>query len=520
MKTFLIYAFAFLFTAFAIALPLVLRSGEFENTLLLHQDWRVTKLLVEMDLMGARSYLEGTQALAGNSLNLNAWHGYQEVINRHEMRPREVSFRFLLGENAWLCFIFNRARIFEHEEGRYHALRISTAKGKPSELLEVNALGEFINRTPFPMDGRVTPGTWHELRLVWHGTELASFLDKNLVEPLSVASIGPQHIGFRGGANLARVDNVEVVNEDGTNYRTSFGRFVGSNRGKLCYTISRVWAVLFLAAVALLGVLYVLTRKLRASAAAVMALYATAILTVGPFVVLENRLLARAYPIVDEALLEKEQEHVDGWVESVKKEITFRHPQDEERPGDVIMVVGTSQTWGCGANTRDQSWAKVLEENLNALRNDSVDVHIINGAVPGSNSTQLLEIYQDFLLEYPHRTLLINLGCNDREQEVLGDNLEEFILTAWANKVQPLIVVEALSDEEVPGGTDMYPVMKAVAAKHNVPFFSLGNVLEHEYDKGFFWWDVVHPTSYGHQRIAEVLTGFVEENLPQSSPTH
>ena len=513
MKGTLIYLAAFVIGGLLIALPVALRSDEFQNTLLLHQEWRVSKVLVEMELMGAPSYLKGTQALAGNSLNLNAWHGYQEVMNRHEMRPREVSFRFMLGENGWLCFIFNRVRVFDYEDGRYHALRISTRADRPSELLEVNGLGEFLNRTRFAADGRVTPGIWHELLLVWENSELAIYLDKEQVDRLNVASIGAQRIGFRGGANPARIDRVEVVNEDGTSYRTSFGRFVGGNRSKLRDSTLRLWVGILLGAAMGVGMLYAITRKWRSAAATVMALFATAALTLWPYVLLEDRLMAGYYPVVDEALMEEEQEHVAGWIESVKREIAFRHPPDSVPPNDAILVVGTSQTWGSGANTRDQRWVKVLEDNLNAVRDESERVCLLNGAVPGSNSTQLLELYQDFLVQYRHGTLLLNLGCNDRDPEVLSRNLEEFIRIARDNGVQPLIVVEALSDEEVPGGTENLPVMKAVAETHNVPFFSLGDALEEDYDKGFFWWDVVHPTSYGHRRIAEVLTGFVEEHM-------
>jgi lysophospholipase L1-like esterase len=47
--------------------------------------------------------------------------------------------------------------------------------------------------------------------------------------------------------------------------------------------------------------------------------------------------------------------------------------------------------------------------------------------------------------------------------------------------------------------------MREVAARHAIPVVEVHDALAAERDSGFLWWDRVHLTSYGQERLARHL---------------
>lgn len=518
MKASFFYTLAFAAIVFLSAIPLALRSDEFKNNLLNHPEWRVSKLLVETELMGSESYLHGPQALALNQLRLDAWHGYHEVIHRQPFRPEQVSFRFFIAEEAWLSFIFNRNKIFARGEEQYHALRFSTTPLKSNELLQVNGYGQFLSRVPIVATGILKANTFNECLLAWDSDDMTLLLNGETIPLPHIPAGEIQHLGFRGGAKPARIDAFEVVQQDGTTYRTGFGRYEGKNRELLTTTVFRFSAYIGSLLFLLFAASSLLIRKPRLVAATLASIGFTAVLTLWPWLLIEQRLLASAYPVVDDGLQKVEERHVDEWKEAVIKDITAEFPPEKPLPENTILIMGTSQTYGCGANTPDETWTKRLSARLES-EHPELQTCVINGAVPGSNSTKLLELYQDFLLQYDHKLLLIVLGCNDQNPDELQRNLGEFIDLARNKGAFPLLAIEALSDEETPLGPGMSFILEETARKYQTPLLNLHAALIEDYDRGFFWWDVVHPTSFGHSQIADVMLPFLLEHLAGPSIT-
>ncbi len=143
----MLYAVAFLLIVPLLAAPLTMVSSYCENTLTTHPDWGASKTRVTMDLMGANAYATETQALAGNRLNLDAWHGYHEVMYRKAIVPKRLEFQFYLGENAYICLIFNRERPYAYDTGVYHAIRLCCRPLSGCRLLLVGYSSPNVFRT-------------------------------------------------------------------------------------------------------------------------------------------------------------------------------------------------------------------------------------------------------------------------------------------------------------------------------------------------------------------------------------
>ena len=510
----ILYGGAFLLFIPLIAAPITLSYSSRENTLATLPDWGASKVRLAMELMGAESYVTGTQALAGNRLNLDAWHGYQEVMYRHAVTPAHVRFRFYVDDNAYICLVFNRPRPFMYRSGKYHALRLSTMPEKPSALLHVDAKGAFLQRTPVETRDMLRPQEWNTCSLVWDdaNNRIDVFLNGQSVGAFPGDFGGTQYIGFRGGVHPARVDMVRIHEKDGGRYATSFSWHEGNNRRLLMRSMTANTLKTALAVVVLLLLSRLVARNCRSAAAATLSCCATAAITLWPWALFINPMVVTRYPEVDEHLLNIERAHVEERMRMAVKEIQASFPLEEAYPTNTIIAIGSSQTWGCGAAVREHTWTAQLENILNE-RNTSSGHVVINGGVQGVQSKELADLYETFLRHYPHTLVVIVLGCNDLEPVVFRENLERLILLAREAHAQPLLAVEPLSYEEAPEGVEERWVLASVAEALDVPIFDLHKALEPCQDAGFFWWDVVHPTSFGHARIANALAPFVLEHL-------
>jgi phospholipase/lecithinase/hemolysin len=54
-----------------------------------------------------------------------------------------------------------------------------------------------------------------------------------------------------------------------------------------------------------------------------------------------------------------------------------------------------------------------------------------------------------------------------------------------------------------------------VGVEHRIPVVDLHAELKRATERGFLWWDFVHPTSFGHRLIAEALVPHVLDATAQ-----
>ena len=81
--------------------------------------------------------------------------------------------------------------------------------------------------------------------------------------------------------------------------------------------------------------------------------------------------------------------------------------------GNIILCLGDSSTFGIGAsNYKEKSYPaqlqKILNENISGI-----NFEVINGGIPGSNSSQLLHRLRKNILKYKPALLIVQIGEND-----------------------------------------------------------------------------------------------------------
>ena len=125
------------------------------------------------------------------------------------------------------------------------------------------------------------------------------------------------------------------------------------------------------------------------------------------------------------------------------------------------------------------------------------------------SSVVVLELYETEGIRLNPEWTVINLSVNDGSSQEFAQefapNLERFIDLGEAQGIRTLLVLEAVSIEGSPGELLLHPAMREVARRRGVPVVDLHGYLKANYDRGFVWWDFVHPTSFGHKLIADCL---------------
>ena len=488
---------------FAVAQSLTPIFRASEMTLGKSRGWTSTKRLVEMGLNGAMPYQEGTQALAGEQLNLHPWHGFQEVVLRNEVVPREIQFRFLLGENAYLYFLFDRRRIFPvgtKPEQSYQAVRLSASPEYPNGLFGVDGRGGFtsgesLNEPP------LAPERWHTARLVFEGNDAgAVFLDGRAISlPTRWSNLRPMYIGFRGSAHKAVVDDVIVEQANGRPVIRE--HFVDEAAARRTWLRIAALSCGIEALVLLLVTAMVRDWRARVSLLLSMGITAAACAFItGQFY---TRVQAHAYPAFDKTLEAQEFRHVRSLSAQTRENLINQYTRTPA-PGVLrVVVLGSSQTTGWGASQREETFTNQLENMLAEALGRPVEC--IAAAVPGATSELLTELYEAEWCNFGQVLTVVNLSVNDQTAEPFAENLRRIVAANRARNIKTLFALEPTSPEIAPNGDTEHAAMRTVAEERHVPLFDLHAAMRAHTNEGMLWWDVVHPTSFGHYLIAKEL---------------
>ena len=163
------------------------------NTLAANGNWVSTKTTLARGLNGSYSFVTGLQALAGEKLDLSAWHGFQEVIHRREIEaPRRIEFDFELSPGADLAVLFNR-----DPEAGASGVRLSATERRSSCYFVANADGEFLSRQPLRR-ATFASDVEHRVRILLRADELDVEVDGEPVGTFSFARRRPAIVRFPG----------------------------------------------------------------------------------------------------------------------------------------------------------------------------------------------------------------------------------------------------------------------------------------------------------------------------------
>ncbi|MFH0947351.1 MAG: SGNH/GDSL hydrolase family protein [Planctomycetota bacterium] len=467
------------------------------NTLTHNGNWSSTKLGLGLKLVGAYSFANSRQTLSGERLNLGRWYGHQEVVLRRPLEPRKVRFEFLLQDQAYLAFLFGRGETHDH------GLLLSLHPRFPNVQYVADRAGEFLSTAPIDPSG-LKAGVCSTLEGSFQNGSFEARLDGNLLGSFPCSAPENRIVGFRGSERDVFVDEITVECGPGLEpfhetffNRTDFLRSAG--------TLGSVLAALDL--LLLLGLSRLQPSRIRRLT--LPALTLLLILTIGSGIALlvYQTLLGNGYTV---APAKREAAWREREVESVSRQI--RQRERDSRAGEVtrVLFIGSSQTHGVGATREEETLVKVAEDLLNRRAGGQRRYECVNTGISGQTAPRLLELYRSewaFLLP---SLVVINLSVNDQDALAFERSLREFLRLNATLGIQTLFSLEPTS-EEVPHmeGRER-KVMCEVSKVDSVPLVDTHQILDRYLGTGFLWWDFVHPTSYGHRRIAECLVPEIE----------
>ncbi len=481
------------------------------NTLHANGRWTSTKTRLERGLMGAFSFVTERQSLAGGSLNLGAWHGFQEVFFHRTVGEIEsIEFRF------WLARTGSVVALFDGEpEGGASGVRFGTTSRHPSAFLEVTGEGEFRRRDGLD-ETAVEPNVWHRARLDFEGERVAVRVDGRDLGRFAHQHQPDRLVGFRGGGREpVLVDDVEIALVGGDPITETFG--TPGSVLKLGAAISA--GLLALAA----GLLVLLARNSsdQKTLGFRFLMVNLTMLVIGALLFVFVLLRAGSYPGMSRTLREAEEYFGKGTVERVVADIHSRYPRRRARDRNAgtaprrILFLGTSQTWGAGARREEETFVARVEEMLNAGETGGRRYECVNAGFSSLKAGSLVPILRKELLSLRPTLLLINLSSNDRSSDGnFGSSVRRMVEAARRKGVPTVLVKEANDPGQASRGLwARFTELDQLGAELDVPVIDMHQHLAEFDDTGFLWWDHVHLTAYGQRLAAEKLAVELEPLL-------
>ena len=335
------------------------------HTLLNNGNWTSEKVSLAKTVYGAKSFISRRQALAFGHLDLSAWHGYQEVTLLEDISPEEVRFDFMLSEDAYVVFIWDR------NDAGYSGFRFSTHPRFEAIMFRTLIDGEFTEKRPTGVESLV-PDQWHRARFVFKSDALDVYLDGEKVFRSPRNTGGNIEVGFRGGLRPALIDNIEIMGVDGKLLRENF-----SNTSPMLQPAMTALAIVL----GLSGAVYLLVRRTANTHQAFLSvvLLNIVLLVVGATFYVYRYLGGALYPTIDLFMQEEELRWKTREAEIINDRIQQEFGSPQNFPEYRILFIGSSQTWGAGALRPEDTIPNVLERSLN--RNSEIPVRCINGGI-------------------------------------------------------------------------------------------------------------------------------------------
>jgi acyl-CoA thioesterase-1 len=186
----------------------------------------------------------------------------------------------------------------------------------------------------------------------------------------------------------------------------------------------------------------------------------------------------------------------------------------------VLLFLGDSVTEGYGVPPT-QAYPRLVEKNLLPM---FPGLRIINGAVSGSLSSSLESRLRFFVSRDKPTHVFIAIGGNDARQGTspaqIRSQIQAGIDLARREKVLPILagfrIFTNLGEDFARRFAAVYP---ALAQKNKIPLIpflleGVGGVPEYNLPDGF------HPNAKGHQKIAELVTPRLRDELRKWQRTH
>ncbi|MGZ3692418.1 MAG: SGNH/GDSL hydrolase family protein [Pseudobdellovibrio sp.] len=459
-----------------------------KNTLHLNENWKSSKVSLFKGVVGAVAFVTTRVTLAREKIDFGAWHGFNEIILKDKMQPQAVKFDLSMEPNATLDFIFNKT------ENGFSGLRISANPLFSSGYFEADAEGMFteFEKSEYSAPAFTTINVSAEL-----GKEIDFDIDNQIRLHVSKSLTDKGEIGFRSQFGHTWLDNIYFSDHSGDIFRENF-----SSKEKIKYFVI---LSIFLSLVLLI----LRHRVLNNEMTALILFNAVCILTVIYFA--DWYYFSGRYPAtrsqidswlhaVDTSSYKNNIESNFSILERAKQKISQLKKSDY-----VVILLGSSQTWGAGAKSGEEQFESYLEKYLNS-NDKKLNVKVINLAVSGYNSQNMLEQLVAFSSAHPGLVIL-NAANNDHNVTEFEKNVNSIVNVSLRNKAGVALVQEAnfinCTDKHLENNHD---ILAKIAKEDSVKLIPLHEYLKTITAKGIFWWDCVHMSSLGQRLSAEFIS--------------
>jgi len=428
-------------------------------------------------------------ALRGDKLDLGVWHGFQELFVDHEfVPPFEVAWVYdLPKEGSYLSFLFGP------DKKRLNGLRVSRDQRFPS--MTFKALEQqFVQKKALPAQTILPQG---KIRCLFEPELIHCYCNDVKIGQWEGEGDVSLRLGFRGGHEHASLDDLIVKHPDGRilfqedfRYKVSLGE--------------RSWALLLFGGIFFLiqlGFFWLFWRRKNASVVFFSQL------TLGLFLALCLAVFLMLlpyfkdlYPRVGKRIKQNERRWANARAQEVDAIVKQRHAIGKIGKR-VLLMLGSSQTWGAGADKEEHVISHRLEKRLGEKY-----FLVLNGGISSCDSEQIMEIYFSQWISLDPFGVIINLGTNDHDPEALYANVRKIAERNHLKGIRTILILEPNLFSPGWGGLKRnHDALINLSEKLKIPAIDMQRFLQTHYDDGFLWYDDVHLTSFGQKLFAEEL---------------
>jgi len=187
-----------------------------------------------------------------------------------------------------------------------------------------------------------------------------------------------------------------------------------------------------------------------------------------------------------------------------RKEIREQHAVRPPEGKTRVLVIGSSQTHGEGSSSAGEGCVDVLRRKLGAR------FEVINAGMRAFRAPRLARIFEEDWSELRPGIVVVNLGNNDEDVPAYKAGLARIATRCQEIGARLLFVQEANSIEhDLTHLRTNHAAMAEVAQRLDVPVVPMHDHMSEQTERGLLWWDIVHPTDFGHRLIGEFLAPHV-----------
>lgn len=523
----------FVLLASVLATIIVVRS---QHTLFNRPDLIHTKNMSHIKSMGSVEFLITRSPLAKNELNLGLWYGHNE-IHYHDL-PEKI-------DEVQIELFLERGQRFEMAFGDRDSIESRVTLQKNGFLSSALKFTTQNEQTFIPFGYQLNE---ENLKLLWRPEELI-INDQLIIENPDQTVFSPP-FKFQSAAGEVIVKQITFVGPKGRHTLT------------FSPTLT-LWRPFFInlglfVSVCLLFYLLKLTLIKKISPYALPSFLLMKVVSLTIFLIMDYYYLApKAYSVGTKTVQHQHyQNHIPLWEQARYHffNLWFKEGTDYPRDihdlasrgypapkiesgvilcrqdcvlvneeeltshsNDLVVFIGTSQTFGIGAHHIDQSFITLSYKNLYKVHQEQTPDFLIL-AIPGAEGALLMEKYAALIKRLSPEHFVINLGINDHNisREHLRQSLLSFHSLAEELQASLVFMQEARSADH--GGFNQDPYLKvieAIAKRTDRPLWPWHNKLLEamKAQQKDLWCDVVHLNPDGHHAGAEILTPWLSELL-------